>query len=92
MFLPYPSGPHWERLLGDNQYRSVNGDKLQTEEELDEQTAYFAQSMFERDRSREGNPRLRTLCYAMLCKIVSDETVDSILDSVAETVDAVNAV
>jgi len=93
LFLPYPSGPHWERLLADSQYKSIHGEKLQTEEELDEQVAYYAQCMYRRDaRPSPSHPRLRTLCYAMLCGIVNNDSVDSILNSAADTVAALSAV
>ena len=43
--LPYPSGPHWQRLLASHEYRKMHGDRLHADDIIEEQ-AYIAMRMY----------------------------------------------
>ena len=62
IFMPYPSGPHWERILADAQYRNHHKSVISKEdpdEAVDEEIAYYARSMFERHIRHKHIPRIR---------------------------------
>lgn len=80
LFLPYPSGPHWENILTHSQYRNTYQNKVQGEE-LEEEVAYLVRSTLERDL-RKGGARIRTAALAMLAGALSDEDADAIFDAI----------
>ena len=73
LFLPYPSGPHWERLLADNQYSSTHKELI-NDEELEEEAAYYCRAVYEQAVSN-GAPKIQQLGIAMLSKSISEEEV-----------------
>ena len=81
LFLPYPSGPHWRRLLEHAQYRNHHDNVIQAEE-LEEEVAYLARSTYERVIHRE-RPNIKTACLAMLCNEISEDTLDAIIETEA---------
>ena len=48
LLLPYPSGPHWRRMISDKAYLKTHEDRIGLEEE-DEERAYQAMKAYRRD-------------------------------------------
>ena len=89
LYLPYPSGPHWRKLVSDEEYRRVHGDRLSLEEE-DEERAYQAMRILTKDlKSGPTCLGLAMLSRAALSGQATIEEIDSYLNSiVAEDIEA----
>jgi len=80
LHLPYPSGPHWMRLIGNAEYRKTHGDRIEGDD-LEEEQTYLAMSTYR--RYVDGNaPALALLCSAMVGEQATLREVDSFLNSI----------
>ena len=66
LHIPYPSGPHWNRLLGDATYRKQHGNKVSLEEQDEEELYALYTSYMSSLRSRSES-------IAMVCRAVLGE-------------------
>ena len=80
LLLPYPSGPHWQRLLGNHEYRKMHGDRLHADDIIEEQ-AYIAMRMYRQwlDKDIVG---IAMLCRAAVSDQISLNEIDDLLNSI----------
>ena len=76
--LPYPSGPHWNRLCGDLPYRKQHKDKIHPEE-LEEEQAYLAMRAY-RAMLYKGYVSLALAGRALVAQAIDPDDFQSLLD------------
>ena len=76
LHLPFPSGPHWEHLLEDKAFRTLHGERIDTEE-LEEEKAFMAQADLEREKVRHTSA-VKGLALAMAANKITGDEVDAL--------------
>ena len=86
LVLPYPSGPHWNRLCGDAAFRKSNQGKI-SPDELEEEHAYMAMSSYVRSLNK-GEISLAHASKALLAQVINPDDFDDLLnDMIMEDID-----
>lgn len=80
--LPYPSGPHWNRLCDDAKYRKLQVSRIQLEDCEEEQQYQAMRAYYSAIRDTEVPP-LALMCRALVSEQCSLDEVSDLLDSIA---------
>ena len=81
LYIPYPSGPHWEKIRSDPHYRKqlVSVYQLAADEEKEEELLTALQAM---KREADGDPQpLAMLGRAMLSRQISQDEAQELIES-----------
>ena len=80
--LPYPSGPHWPRLVGNNAYRKLHQDRLNIDD-VEEEQSYAAMREYNRALvSDSGVSGLAFLCRALVAYQLTHDECDNLINSI----------
>ena len=80
LILPYPSGPHWYRILNDETFWKQKKHTI-SEEDQEEAIIYNAHKAF-LEATRDERDPFEVICYARMARLITDEQMDAFIDEV----------
>ena len=80
--LPYPSGPHWNRLCSDKSYSKSNQLKIDPDE-LDEEQVFMAMRAYV-TQLNSGVVSMALACKALIAEVVGPDDFQALLDDMIE--------